>query len=108
MKFLGLICFLAISLNLNAFEDQIDPLDQIQIFYKTHNVEGSLLIESDDGKQVYQYNIDHNQKFVPASTFKIANTLIILEEQLIKNTSEIIPWDGVEREYAPWNIGASD
>lgn len=97
MRYLGLILFLAFSINLNAADKEIEGL------YKANNINGSILIESADGQQQYQYNVNNKESFVPASTFKIPNTLIILEEGLVKDLSEIIAWDGVDREYAAWN-----
>lgn len=41
--------------------------------------------------------------FLPASTFKIINSLISLETGAIKDENEIIKWDGVKRFYAFWN-----
>jgi len=38
-------------------------------------------------------------RILPASTFKIPNTLIALEEGVIKSDSEVIKWDGVLREF---------
>jgi beta-lactamase class D len=40
---------------------------------------------------------------VPASTFKIANSLIGLESGVIADAEFTIPWDGVQREIADWN-----
>jgi beta-lactamase class D len=97
MKYLGLFVLWTLSANIYAVESQIESL------YKSNNVYGSILIESADGKQRYQYNVNNKESFIPASTFKIPNTLIILEEGLIKDPAEVIIWDGVEREYASWN-----
>ncbi len=41
--------------------------------------------------------------FLPASTFKIPNSLIALETGAISGADEIIPWDGVERQIPSWN-----
>ena len=97
MKYLVLLVIWAFSTSIYAVDDEIESL------YKANNIDGSLLIESADGKQTYQYNVNNKEGFIPASTFKIPNTLIILEEGLIKDPSEVIAWDGVEREYEPWN-----
>ncbi len=97
MKYLGFLVMWAFSIHIHAAEKEIESL------YRSHNINGSMLIESADGKIKHQYNVNDEESFVPASTFKIPNTLIILEEGLIKDASEIIAWDGVEREYAPWN-----
>jgi len=99
MSFLRIISLilLMLSFNLHAEDKKLDAL------YQLNNMTGSILIESLDGNITYQYNVNDKESFVPASTFKIPNTLIILEEGLIKDESEIIKWDGKEREYKAWN-----
>jgi len=97
MLFLKILTILMISTSLHAEERKIEDI------YKLNNIKGSILIESADGRITYQHNINDKEAFIPASTFKIANTLIILEEGLIKDQSEVIKWDGKEREYASWN-----
>jgi beta-lactamase class D len=42
-------------------------------------------------------------RFMPASTFKIPNTLIGLETGVIPDASFTLPWDGTERAIASWN-----
>jgi beta-lactamase class D len=41
--------------------------------------------------------------FSPASTFKIPNALIALEEGVVKDTGAIIKWDGHQWPAAAWN-----
>lgn len=43
------------------------------------------------------------QRFIPASTFKIPNTLIALETGAVTSVDETLPWDGEERWYDAWN-----
>ena len=97
MSFLRIFILLIISANLQAEENKIEDL------YRSNNINGSILIESADGKVKYQHNVNDQESFIPASTFKIPNTLIILEEGLIKDQFEVIKWDGKEREYTQWN-----
>lgn len=97
MNVLALFILSLVSITLYAEENKIEAL------YKLNNINGSILIESGDGKVKHHYNVNDNERFIPASTFKILNTLIILEEGLIQDQSETIQWDGQEREYAPWN-----
>lgn len=97
MIYFNIFILFVISINLHAEENKIEGL------YKLNNINGSILIESVDRKVKYQYNLNDKENFIPASTFKIPNTLIILEEGLIQNQFESIKWDGKEREYAPWN-----
>lgn len=40
--------------------------------------------------------------FLPASTFKIANTLIALETGVAEDETTLFPWDGQERSMAVW------
>ncbi|HEX2533193.1 MAG TPA: penicillin-binding transpeptidase domain-containing protein, partial [Chitinophagaceae bacterium] len=41
--------------------------------------------------------------YLPASTFKIVNSLIGLQTGDISGDSMVIPWDGVQRSIADWN-----
>ena len=97
MNFLKVCILFIVSINSYAEDNTIDEL------YKSNNINGSILIESADGGIKYQYNINDKESFIPASTFKIPNTLILLEEGLITDEFEIIKWDGKERAYAVWN-----
>lgn len=50
----------------------------------------------------------HNRQYAdssltPASTFKILNSLIGLETEVIADENFIIPWDKVERRFPGWN-----
>ena len=97
MNFIKLFTLIVFSINLHAEENNIKAL------YEQHNINGSILIESLDEGINYQYNLDKKATYVPASTFKIPNTLIILEEGLLKSPHEVITWDGKVREYSAWN-----
>lgn len=41
--------------------------------------------------------------FLPASTFKVFNSLVALQEGAVKDEHTNIPWDGVKRRSADWN-----
>jgi beta-lactamase class D OXA-48 len=50
------------------------------------------------------FNADRAKaRFIPASTFKIPNSLIALETGVIKSTDDVFPWDGTKRKYEDWN-----
>ena len=40
---------------------------------------------------------------IPASTFKILNSLIALETGAVTDVDEMVPWDGVNRSIEAWN-----
>ena len=44
-----------------------------------------------------------NDPLLPASTFKIFNSLVGLETGVLKDEHVVIPWDGVKREFESWN-----
>jgi len=74
-----------------------------QLFTK-RNIKGTIVISSLDGKIEYVYNRERaKQRFIPASTFKIPNTLIALEEGAISDEREVIKWDGVDKGFPVWN-----
>lgn len=51
-----------------------------------------------------RYNSNRCQKrFIPASTFKIFNSLVALETKAIADENTVILWDGVSREFSLWN-----
>jgi beta-lactamase class D len=86
-----------------AGDSHADDLDLAKLF-KDRGVEGTIIISSLDGKINYVHNSDRSEtRFIPASTFKIPNTLIALEEGAIKNEKEVIKWDGKDKGFDTWN-----
>lgn len=43
------------------------------------------------------------QRFLPASTFKILNSLIALETGVLTDEGQVLKWDGVDRGWSAWN-----
>lgn len=84
-----------------------EEVDLAKLFNE-RNVEGTIIISSLDGKTEYLHNKTRSEKrYLPASTFKIPNTLIALEEKAIANEKEIIKWDGKDKGWSPWNKNQS-
>ena len=66
--------------------------------FKEKNLNGTLVISSLDGKKVYTHNDERARtRFVPASTFRVPNTLISLEEAVIPDEKVIVIWDGTDK-----------
>jgi beta-lactamase class D len=75
-----------------------------QRHFKELGVEGSIVISNLNGDRVYQHNPQRNQTpFLPASTFKILNSLIALETKVIADEASILTWDGIQRQIPEWN-----
>ena len=99
MNFIKITLIISITLNLLLAKEN----DLTKIFYQT-KLNGTLVISSLDNNIKYIHNKQRSIKgYIPASTFKVINTLIALEEQVIKDENEIIKWDGKIRSYTPWN-----
>lgn len=43
------------------------------------------------------------KRFSPASTYKLPHTLFALDAGVVKNSTEIFKWDGIQRSYSPHN-----
>ena len=52
---------------------------------------------------IYNMKRYRDSSFLPASTFKILNSLIGLQEGKIVNDSMVIKWDGINRSVESWN-----
>ena len=76
---------------------------ELENIFKNKQVEGTIVIESMNKKKNYIYNDKRAEKLLsPASTFKIPNSLIALNEGIITKDSMIL-WDKKLREYESWN-----
>lgn len=69
----------------------------------TAKINGSVLIY-DLKKDIYYSNNFKwaNNGRLPASTFKIPNSIIALEIGIVKNDSTIFKWDGIKRFFKTW------
>ncbi|MDC0831808.1 Beta-lactamase [Geitlerinema sp. FC II] len=72
--------------------------------FQTLGVNGSIVVYDFNHDRTYQHNPERNATpFLPASTFKILNSLVALETRAIANDLAILTWDGVERSFPAWN-----
>ncbi len=66
--------------------------------------EGSIMIYDSNNDRVFQRNPQRNTTaFLPASTFKILNSLISLETGVISDEIAVLTWDGISRKIPVWN-----
>lgn len=73
-------------------------------YYDQYNVEGSfVLYDPQDNKYIFYNQDQFEQTFSPASTYKICNSLIGLETEVIKDENFVIPWDSITRNNPNWN-----
>lgn len=80
------------------------PPMNLEPLFTQRGVEGTMVISTLDGSQVFQaYPERANKPFLPASTFKIPNSLIALEEAAVSSPDEVLKWDGEVRFVDAWN-----
>lgn len=72
--------------------------------FAKQGVNGTIVVSSLRGGEKFIHNDRRAaQQFSPASTFKILNTLISLEERVISGKGEVLRWDGQVHELPDWN-----
>ncbi|MFO1372620.1 MAG: class D beta-lactamase [Candidatus Competibacteraceae bacterium] len=92
--------FLALLWSLPAIaEDQV-----LAGLFSQQRLDGTIVISSlNSGKNFIHSDHRANQRFSTASTFKIMNTLIALEEKAISGKDEVLKWDGQIYDFPDWN-----
>ena len=99
-NFLLLIVFLQSCSPNNVKQDK-----SLKKYFDDNKVEGCFaLMDNASGKfTVHNLGRYRDSSYLPASTFKILNSLIGLQTGKISSDSMVIKWDGVERRVADWN-----
>lgn len=79
-----------------------------QAILDSANVEGSILIYDPASHKAYSNDFDWaNTGFLPASTYKIVNSLIALETGVVENEETMFYWDGTPRRIKSWEADLS-
>lgn len=95
------IIFIFITSLLSAKIKSINPSEE---YIRNNKIIGTVVIESLKTHKIYIYNQKRAAtRFLPASTFKIVNTLIALQEKAVKDENEIIKWDRQDKGLLDWN-----
>ncbi len=82
----------------NVIEKNFKPI------FDKYGVEGCFVLYNQTDNEYIKYNSAQcDTGYIPASTFKIPNSLIALEEGVVKDTNQIIEWDGHEWPNKAWN-----
>jgi beta-lactamase class D len=76
----------------------------ISRLFAEKGVDGTVVIYSLDSGQTFIHNDARaSRRFSPASTFKIMNTLIAVEEKAIAGKDDVFRWDGHVYDLSSWN-----
>ena len=78
--------------------------DDFKKYYDQYNTEGIFVLYDQNNDLLITYNQSQlNEPFIPASTFKILNSLIGLETGVIEDENFVLTWDSVVRQVPDWN-----
>ena len=100
-----LIAFVACILFYACSPNNVTIDNSLENFFKDNKVEGSFALLDNSTREFTIYNLPRyrDSAFLPASTFKIVNSLIGLQTGVISNDSMVIKWDGIKRNMSSWN-----
>jgi beta-lactamase class D len=87
-----------------AQQSTVEVRDDFKRLFAQYHVQGSFtLYDLKSNKWILCNQEQWKKPFIPASTFKICNSLIGLETGVIANEHFVIKWDGVVRSRSEWN-----
>ncbi|MGE9310675.1 penicillin-binding transpeptidase domain-containing protein [Niabella sp. CJ426] len=74
-------------------------------YFDAHQLNGCFALYNNGTGLFTVYNLKRyrDSTYLPASTFKIINSLIGLQTGKISSDSMVIPWDGITRNIPDWN-----
>lgn len=105
VTFLGISSFQSLPANSQAIpKPTLTATVDLGRSFNQLGIQGSILIYDRNNKKFYEHNAARNsQAFLPASTFKIFNSLVALETGVIPNDVAVLTWDGIQRQFPRWN-----
>jgi beta-lactamase class D len=103
MRFLS--CFFLAILFFRCSPNNVTIDASLEKYFKENKVDGTFALFNNNSGQFTIYNLSRYKDsfFLPASTFKIVNSLIGLQTGVISNENMVIKWDGVLHSFPEWN-----
>jgi len=80
-------------------QNNVTTDDSLKKYFDENHVAGAFGLFDNGQGQFTIYNLPRfkDSAYLPASTFKIVNSLIGIETGIISNEKMVIPWDGIKR-----------
>jgi beta-lactamase class D len=101
--FYFLLFSFCLSLITSCSVNQAKIDDSFKKYFDDNKVDGSFtILDNNNNITIYNMAVD-TARVLPASTFKIVNSLIGLETGVITDEKMVIKWDGVTRSNPDWN-----
>jgi beta-lactamase class D len=104
MKRMMVLFLVAVSL-FSCSSNNVDEDNSLGKYFTENNVKGCFGLYNNATNQFTFYNKKRftDSSYLPASTFKIVNSLIGLQTGVISSDSMVIQWDGIQRSVPEWN-----
>lgn len=99
------VCALAASLYLLVMPLPAAARDAVLAeLFARRNTDGTLVLSSLKSGRTFVHNDERsNRRFAVASTFKIFNSLVALEEKAVAGKDDVLKWNGTRYDFAEWN-----
>jgi beta-lactamase class D len=97
-------CLLLLLLS-SCAQNRIKEHKEWEKYYQAYGITNACMMLRDNNHEtIHYYNMERcTQRFTPASTFKIFNSLVGLETGIAPDDEYIIKWDGIVRDRAELN-----
>lgn len=85
--------------------NNVEINSELKPYFDSTGTEGCFALYDNSKNEFIVHNLERyrDSAFLPASTFKIVNSLIGLKTGKIDSEKDVIPWDGVQRSRPEWN-----
>lgn len=101
MKIYIVIMLLAFT---SIYPQKVEEKKNLKEYFDEYGHKGCFVLYDLKKDSYIKYNLQRcSEEFIPASTFKIFNSLVGLETGAVKDEFEIFKWDSVNRFYDSWN-----
>lgn len=100
MKFIVAAVTFMFSLGMsNCWAEDVE----LRALFDASKIDGTLVLASLDGREYIHNDSRSKIRYTAASTFKIPNTLIGLQEGVLVDETSIFTWDKIDRAISTWN-----
>ncbi|MEX2335192.1 MAG: penicillin-binding transpeptidase domain-containing protein, partial [Pseudohongiella sp.] len=104
----GLFSVGLLQTSLACAETEIVGLPYARSVIETTGYQGNMLVyDMNEGRYFAAFTDDVEQQHIPASTFKIMSSLVVLEAGAVADADTVLAWDGVTRSRAETNADMS-
>ncbi len=101
---LSFVCVILLCVSPVSAQSQWERKPEWQKHFQQAKANGSFLLFDLKNNRYSAFNVKRAEtRFLPASTFKIFNSLVALETGVVGDENEVFAWDGVDRGLAAWN-----